>query len=111
MPTPLLGQQDQQQQHPQDDGVRLASLGWQAKQQIVVVGDKVSSSSIAKVARCLLFLSAGEASERNIVVAGGVMCPLDTKASGGGIPAMGECPARAEADQASGGGTTKMTRG
>ena len=37
----------------------------------------------------LLFLSAGEASERQTVVVGGVVHPLAVKASGGGIPATG----------------------
>ena len=37
------------------------------------------------------FPSAGEASERQTVVAGGVMRPLAVKACGGGMPATGEC--------------------
>ena len=40
----------------------------------------------------LMFLLAGEASERKTMVAGGVVSPLAAKASGGGIPATGECP-------------------
>ena len=64
--------------------------------------------SCARRAAPLLFLSAGEASEQQTVVAGGVVRPLVVEASGGGIPTSIECPARAKAGQASGGGTLEV---
>ena len=77
----------------------------------MVARGKASSGSINKVAGCLLFLLAVEASEWQTVVAGGVMHPLAVKASSCGIPATGECPVQAEADQASSDGAIEMTRG
>ena len=49
------------------------SLGRQGEQQNVVAGGKASSGSITKVEGCLMFLSASEASERQIMVVGGVV--------------------------------------
>ena len=60
---------------------------------------------VAESAASLLFLSAGEASERQIVVAGGVVRLLAVEASGCVIPTAVECPAHAKPGQASGGGT------
>ena len=56
----------------------------------------------------LLFLSDGEAGEQQTVVAEGVVRPLAIKPSGGGIPTADECPTRAKAGQANGGGTLKV---
>ena len=71
------------------------------------MGRKASSGSITKVVGCLLLSLAGELNERQTLVAGGVVRPLTVKASGGGIPVTGECSAQAEADQASGDGTSR----
>ena len=73
----------------------------------MVTGGKTSNGSIAEVVGCLLFLLAGEASKRQTVVTEGVVRPLAAEARGGGIPT----PARAEADQVSGGVTIEITRG
>ena len=54
-------------------------------------------SGCGRRAAPLLFLSAGEASERQNVVAGGVVRRLAVKASGGGIPIVVECPVQAKA--------------
>ena len=79
------------------------------------MADKASGSSIPGMAGCLLFLSAceaslsaGEASDQQTVVVGGVVRPLAVKASGGGIPTVAECPARAEVGQASVGCTINV---
>ena len=50
----------------------------------------------------LLFLSAGDASEQQTVVAGAVVRPLAVEAGGDGIPTTGECSVRAKAGQISG---------
>ena len=54
----------------------------------MVMGGKAISSSITKVAGCLVFLSAGEANERQTVVVGDVVHPLAVEASGGSVPEM-----------------------
>ena len=54
----------------------------------MVLGGKAGSNSIAEVARCLLFLLAGEASERQTVVVGGVLRPPTVESSGNSIPKM-----------------------
>ena len=51
----------------------------------MVAGGKVSSGSIAGVAGYLLLLLASEASERQTMVAGGVVRPLTVEASHGSI--------------------------
>ena len=58
----------------------------------MVAGDKASSGSIAKVARCLLLLLAGEASEQQTVVARGVVRPLTVEASGGNVTGVAGYP-------------------
>ena len=65
-----------------------ASLGCQGDRQTVVAGGKTSSGSIPNIVGCVLLLLAGEASERQTVVAGGVVRPLAVKASGNSIPEM-----------------------
>ena len=52
-----------------------------------MAGDKASSGSITDMA-CVLLLLAGEKSERQTVVVGGVVRPLAVKASGNSIPEM-----------------------
>ena len=54
----------------------------------MVAGGKASSGGINEVAGCLLFLSADEASELQIVVTKGVVHPLAVKASGGSVCEM-----------------------
>ena len=97
--------------------MRAPSLGWQEERQTVVAGEVVhvlaveaSSDSITKMLGCLLCLLVAEASKRKTVVAGGVVCHLAVEVGDGGIPVIGECTAQAEADQASSGGTIKMTQ-
>ena len=69
-------------------GVSATSLGWQGEQRAIVVGGKASSGSINEVTGCLLFLLAGEVSERKTVVAGGVVHPLAVEATDGSVPEM-----------------------
>ena len=63
-----------------------------------------------KCAAPLLFLLAAEASERQTVVAGGVVRPLVVEAYSGGIPTTGGCPVQAKAGKASSGGTLEVGR-
>ena len=59
----------------------------------MVTGGKASSGSIPKMVGCLLLLLANEKSERQTVVAGGVVCPLAVEASGNILPKMAGCAA------------------
>ena len=67
----------------------------------MVAGGKASSGSIAGVDGCLLLLLAGEVSERQTVVAGGVVRPLTVEASGDSIPKIAGCVLLILADKVS----------